>query len=243
MPETDLVNNWLFTAMGEVDQAILGPQMRRQDLVQGEVFLRSGNAVDVVCFPASAQLANVMAFDTGERLAVSTVGREGLSGLGAFMANQALGWDAIAHVPGAVWTVSADILRERVSRSPGLAVLLLKAAHDNQIEAHGQTICATFHQVLPRLARWLLTLQERTGSSSFNLTQGEFASLLGVQRTTIVEAFKGLRLTGGLARRTRGRVVIRDRDALAAQACACYGRTAGRRFGAYAPRLSRAADD
>ena len=77
---------------------------------------------------------------------------------------------------------------------------------------------------MPRLARWLLTLQERTGLSSFIITQDAFARLLGVRRTTVVEAMGGLRDRGAIAKNTRGRILIKDRGALREAACACHGR-------------------
>ena len=224
MPETNLINNWLFAAMSEADQDALRPSLVRHAMTQGDVLFRAGDAPDVIHFPVSAQIANVMVFDTGESLAVSTVGREGVTGLAAFMANEPVGWDAVAHVGGVVWSAPADALRILAAASPDFAASLLRATHQNQLEAHSQAICATFHSAMPRLARWLLTLQERTGLSSFTLTQDAFARLLGVQRTTIVDAMSSLKERGALARKTRGRIVIKDRDALREAACACHGR-------------------
>lgn len=224
MPETNLINNWLFAAMEPADQAALRPKLVRRQLVPKEVLLRTGDDVDHIHFPVSAQIANVMVFNTGESLAVSTVGRDGVTGLAAFMAHQPIGWDAITHVGGVVWSAPAGMLRVLAAQSPHLTGLLLDATHQNQLEAHTQAICATFHAVMPRLARWLVTLQDRTGLSSFALTQDDFAQFLGVRRTTIVVAMSELRASGALAKNTRGRVIIRDRSALKAAACSCHGR-------------------
>lgn len=224
MPDTNLINNWLFAAISEADQDALRPNLVRRALAQGDVLFRTGDVLDVIHFPVSAQIANVMVFDTGESLAVSTVGREGVTGLAAFMANEPVGWDAVAHVGGVVWSAPVDALRTLAAASPGFAALLLRAAHQNQLEAHTQAICSTFHSAMPRLARWLLTLQERTGLSSFIITQDAFARLLGVRRTTVVEAMGSLRDRGAIAKNTRGRILIRDRGALREAACACHGR-------------------
>lgn len=188
------------------------------------MLFRTGDALDLIHFPVSAQIANVMVFGTGESLAVSTVGREGITGLAAFMADEPIGWDAIAHVGGVVWSAPTVALRTLAAESPGLALSLLRATHKNQLEAHTQAVCATFHAVMPRLARWLLTLLERTGLSSFTLTQDAFARLLGVRRTTIVDAMAILRARGAIAKNTRGRLLIKDRDVLRDAACACHGR-------------------
>lgn len=87
-----------------------------------------------------------------------------------------------------------------------------------------QTLCAAFHPVMQRLARWLLTLQERTGLSSFQLTQEDFARLLGVRRTTICAAISELRESGALAKRTRGQIIVLNRHVLKTEACPCHWR-------------------
>ena len=149
------------------------------------------------------------------------VGREVVTGLAAFMADQPMGWDAIAHVGGVAWSLPAAVLREQALLSVELQSVLLQATHQSQIEAHSRAICAAFHLIMPRLALWLLTLQEQTGASDFPITQEALAQLLGVQPTTIVGAFAELTGSGALASGKRGRVVIQDRDALKAAACSC----------------------
>lgn len=221
MPDTDPINNWLFAAMGASDQDALRPALRRRELAYADVLFRAGDVVDMIHFPTSAQIANIMRLDTGESLAVSSVGREGVTGLAAFMAVEPLGWDSIVQVPGVVWTVPAQILRGLAVRSPEFATQLLQATHSNQLEAHNLAICATFHLVLPRVARWLLTLQERTGQTSFTITQEDAAGLLGVQRTTLNVAMIALRAAGATGGKTRGRVTIKDRAVLATLACSC----------------------
>lgn len=221
MPETILVNNWLFSGMSAPDQDVLRPALARREVAHSEVLFHAGDVVDVIHFPVSAQIANIMRFDTGESLAVSSVGREGVTGLAAFMAVEPLGWDAIVQVPGVVWTVPAHTVRALAASSPEFATQLLKATHANQVEAHNLAICATFHAALPRVARWLLTLQERTGQASFTFTQEDLAGLLGVRRSTVNEAMIALRTAGAVRGKLRGRVTIADRAVLKVMACSC----------------------
>ena len=222
MPETNLNNNWLFAAMSEVDQDTLRPAMTRHEVEYAEVLFQAGDVVDVIHFPVSAQIANIMRFDTGESLAVSSVGREGVTGLAAFMAVEPLRWDAIAQVPGVVWSISAHLVRALAIHSTEFATQLLRATHANQVEAHSLAICATFHLIMPRVARWLLTLHERTGQTSFIITQEDLANLLGVQRTTINAAMISLREAGAVSGKSRGRVTIKDRAVLKSLACSCH---------------------
>lgn len=223
MPASELINNWLFASLSGEDQLYLRPLMERRVVQRGEVLLRAGDRVEVVHFPTSAQIANVMILNTGERLAVSIVGREGVTGLAAFMADEPIGWDAVVLIGGTVWAVPADALQALAETKPEVSAILLHATHRNQVEAHGEALCAAFHTVTGRIARWLLMLQERSGLSIFELTQQDIADLLGVQRTTVVAAFRAISAEGGLSRQRRGKIVIVDRAALKALACTCYG--------------------
>lgn len=208
--------------MNDGDKAVVRPHLERRELLQGAVLLSDGEDVDVIHFPVSCQIANVMTLETGQTLAVSTVGREGVTGLAAFLADEPIGWDAVVHVAGVVWSMPASVLRSQALHSASLRALLNRATHQNQIEAHSRAICATYHPTSARLAQWLLTLQGQTGGTRFTLTQEDMADILGVQRTTVVAAFSALKASGALAPGKRGSVVILDRYALKAAACSCY---------------------
>jgi DNA-binding transcriptional regulator YhcF (GntR family) len=54
------------------------------------------------------------------------------------------------------------------------------------------TRCSQFHSVDPRLGRWFLAHQHRTGLTTFPFTHQFLAEQLGVQRGTITEALAGL---------------------------------------------------
>ena len=224
MPETDPINNWLFAAMSEADQATLRSSLVRHALAQGDVIFRKGEVLELVHFPVSAQIANVMALDTGDSLAVGTVGREGIPGLAAFMADEPVAWNGVALVGGVAWSAPAEAVRSLASASYDFTTSLLRATHDSQAEMHTQAICVSAHLIRARLATWLLTLQERTGTSSINRTQEEIARQFSVRRTTIVAAMANLRQRGAICKTRRGRIVIQDRNALKEAACTCYGR-------------------
>jgi len=93
--------------------------------------------------------------------------------------------------------------------------------------------CLRFHQIGPRLARWLLISQDRAHSKSFHVTHEFLAYMLGVRRVGITTAAAGLQ-RGGLIEYRRGELTVLDRSGLEAAACGCYA--ANRR--AYAALLA-----
>lgn len=217
----DLQNNRLWAAMDPVDQAALRPRMALRHLPQGDVLTQTGETVSTVYLPTTADLANIIRFSDGRSAMATNVGREGVSGLAAFLANEPCGWDVEVQIEGRAWALPTEALRRQVRASEGLLALLLSLTHYNQIEAAQNAACNAVHMITPRVARWLLTVQDRTGMSEFPVTQEDVATLLSSRRTTINAAWQDLREAGAITH-ARGRVRITDRSRLHARACECY---------------------
>ncbi len=156
--------NRLWAAMCAADKDALRPHMTLRHLPHGDIVTRADEEVKTVYLPVSADLANVVRFEDGRSGMATNVGREGVTGLAAFLAEEPCGWDVEAQVAGEAWALPADILRRRIDDSPDLLKLLLRLTHNNQVEAAQNAVCNALHTVTPRLARWLLTLQDRTGA-------------------------------------------------------------------------------
>ena len=216
-----LENNRLWAAMDPADQDALRPHLTLRHLPRGDLVTRANDDVKVVYLPVTADLANIIGFNDGRSGMATNVGREGITGLAAFMADEPCGWDVQVQVAGAAWALPTDALRQRVGESPALLQLLLSLTHNNQIEAAQNAVCNAIHTVTPRLARWLLTINDRTGLNQFELTQDDLAGFMSVRRTTVNASWQELRKVGGITA-TRGVVRLADRDVLHAHACECY---------------------
>ncbi len=216
-----LENNRLWAAMRPEDQAALRPSMKLRHLPVGDVVTETGQPVEIVYFPVTADLANVIRFSDGRSGMATNVGREGVSGLAAFLADEPSGWDIQVQIEGKAWALSGAVLRRQVKSSEPLLDLLLNLTHANQVEAAQNAVCNTAHMIVPRVARWLLTLQDRTGGDAFQVTQEDVAVLVSARRTTVNAAWQTLREAGAI-RQSRGMVKIVDRDRLQEHACECY---------------------
>ena len=82
--------------------------------------------------------------------------------------------------------------------------------------------CNAKHDVEQRLARWLLTMADRSGQTTLTFTHSAIAEMLGVQRPTVTLTARMLH-TAGLVDYRRGTLTIVDREGLAELACECYG--------------------
>jgi CRP-like cAMP-binding protein len=82
-------------------------------------------------------------------------------------------------------------------------------------------VCNGAHEARQRMARWLLTTQDRVRRDEFPLTQQFLSQMLGLRRPTVSD-IAGRLQNDGLIRYTRGRMTILDRPRLLRAACDCY---------------------
>ena len=81
--------------------------------------------------------------------------------------------------------------------------------------------CNRLHEVVERLARWLLMSQDRIGGRSLPLTQEFLGQMLGTRRASVSEAASSLQKVGMISY-TRGNVTVLNRSKLEKTACDCY---------------------
>jgi CRP-like cAMP-binding protein len=81
--------------------------------------------------------------------------------------------------------------------------------------------CNGRHSLKERLARWLLTMRDRSDADVMPITQDLLAELLGVQRPSVTHAVAELE-EAGLILRGRRQITILDQQGLIKASCECY---------------------
>lgn len=172
-------------------------------------------------FPIEGFLSLVIDVDSHPPLEVGMVGAEAMLGSELILGLAATPWRALVQGAGSSWRIGAQQLRTQIDAIPELEALLQACL---LARLHQQTLaaaCQRYHQIAPRLARWLLMMQDRSHSDCFHMTQEFMALMLGVRRVGVTEA-AGHFQDAGLIAYHRGELTVLDRKALETEACSCY---------------------
>jgi CRP-like cAMP-binding protein len=188
---------------------------------ESEILYKPGEKIRYVYFPRSGIVSLLSKGDGMDTLEVAMVGNEGLIGVPVFLGVATPCISAIARSPGSAMRMTAQAFYRYSQRDGPLQKLLGSYTHALLSEISQLSVCHRFHTVDMRLARWLLTTQDRLQSSDFKVTQNVIAKRLGVRRAGISIAAHALQKKS-LIRYVRGNITIVNRRGLETACCTCY---------------------
>ena len=221
MPAIAPPENHLIELLPRRDRVRLLGRCEPAPLQLGQVLAERGEVTRHLYFPTHSFISLVTRIDEHPGLEVGMVGREGM--LGVQVALGVLKSPLLALVQGAgeCWRVEAADFRSELARSPALQRVLHRYLYVRMAQLAASAACLRFHQIGPRLARWLLMSQDRAQADDFRVTHEFLAYMLGVRRVGVTVAAKGLQRSG-LISYHRGHLSVIDRSGLEGAACACY---------------------
>ncbi len=214
--------NRLIALLPRPDRASLLAACESVQLEFGAVLCEPGEFTRYVYFPVDCVISLLTTAVAGEPgLEVGMVGREGMLGAQLSLGVNAIPLHALVQGAGATWRVAAAPFRRELSSSRALQMSLHRYVYVLMARLATSAVCTRFHNVEPRLARWLLMTQDRMCSNTFHLTHEFLAHMLGVRRVGITGAATDQQRQG-LIRYRRGDICVLDRVGLQAVACSCY---------------------
>jgi CRP-like cAMP-binding protein len=203
------------------DFEAIRPNLRTVELSQERLLIEAGDAIEHVYLPHSGVVSHVVELETGDRVEVGMIGRDGvLGGLAALGEAVAL-TSAVVLLPGAASVIDVDQLRAAAERSKTLRTTLARHGQALVAQARQTAACNAVHAVEARLARWLLRVRDLVGSDQFTLTQELMAQMIGARRNSVSLVAHMLQQANYISY-SRGHVKILDLEGLAKTACECY---------------------
>lgn len=229
MPE-----NRLLAALSPADRQLLEGRLEPVALDRGGTLFAPGDDVVHVHFPeGSAIAALVLAMRDGATAEAAMIGQEGAIG-GVVSAGEKPAYARGAvQMSGPAQRMRTADLEDAKAKSWTLRDHFDRYADCLLAQVMQSSACNAIHDVEPRLARWLLAVHDRTGTSGMALTHDFIAEMLGVQRTYVTRIVGQLTESGAIGN-GRGMIRVIDRAALERQSCECYARTR-RHFDALLP--------
>ena len=163
----------------------------------------------------------VVELSGGQTAEVALIGSEGLTGSMALLGESTPSTRCFMQIAGSGYKMPLKTLRPLFLSSEELRHRVLQFVQQQSLTTSQLVACSQLHDVVPKLARWLLMLQDRVGDDSANVTHEFLAQMLGAKQPTVTISLAILE-RAGLIGSKRAQVNIINRDGLIKAACDCY---------------------
>jgi len=188
-----------------------------------QVIYRNGEPMRSIYFPNGGVVSITTTLRDGTMVESSTVGDEGMLGIEAFFAADAVAaGDTFMQVPDTdAQSMKVDDFRRALGHRGAFHDVIGRYAQATLAQLMQVAACNLCHSVQQRCARWLLMTHDRMHEHDFTLSHEFLAIMLGAQRPTVSTVAAALQ-AAGLIRYKYGRISVRDRKGLEAASCECY---------------------
>ena len=216
-----LVTNHLISCLSVEERNRFLQHCESTELVFGDILCELDQPIQHVYFPLAGFISLVISMEGHQPLEVGLIGNEGM--LGATLALEVVDapLKAVVQGSGSALRMTAAQFQHELRNSPSMLSTLNRYLYVLVMQLSQTAACTHFHEIEPRLARWLLMTHDRAHADHFHLTQEYLADMLGVRRSSITIAAGKLQQQK-LISYIRGDINILDRKALEAASCACY---------------------
>ena len=213
--------NQIIAALPKVDRNRLLGQCELVHLNFAQVLCTVGDSTRYAYFPTDSFVSLLARLDDHHELEVGMAGDEGMLGIHLVLGLPRAPLRAIVQGGGSALRIEARALLLELKRCPALNRRMLRYASVLMEQRAISMACLRYHEIGPRLSRWLLMSQDRAHADTLPVTQQCLAAMLGVRRVGVTTAAGHLQQQG-LITYHRGRLTVLDRPALEMAACGCY---------------------
>jgi CRP-like cAMP-binding protein len=214
------INRLLAVLTPDAQERILA-QCEPVELVSGDILCESDEPFEHAYFPLKGIIALVTIMGQFRPLEMGLIGNEGMLGATLALGVETAPMRAVVQGSGTAWRMTSERFQRKLHTDPDLRGTIHRYLYVLLTQFAQSAACTHFHEIEPRLARWLLMTHDRAHADHFYLTHEVLAALLGVRRSGITIAAGALQ-QHGLIHYVRGEIRILDRPGLEVAACGCY---------------------
>lgn len=211
--------NQILSRICPRDYQLLLPHLRLVNLDQGRVIADSRGQVSTVFFPHGGILSCLVELNDGSSIETSMIGSDGVFGAMQAIDDRPSLSKVIVQVPDKASVMEASHVRNVANSSPAFRSLIVKYEQFLLGQMQQTTACNALHNIEARTCKWLVRMYDLAGTD-LPLTQEFLAQMMGVRRTS-VSTVAGQLQAEGLIEYRRGRLRIRNIEAVKFRACEC----------------------
>ncbi len=215
------VTNRLIAGIPTKDRVRLLANCEPVDLVFGDILSEADQPIEHVYFPLAGFVSLVATLDGHQPLEMGLVGNEGMLGVTLKLGIKTAPMRAVVQGTGTALRMTESKFMRCCGDTPAMFRILDRYLYVLMAQLTRSSACTRFHEIEPRLARWLLMTHDRSHADHFHLTHEFLADMLGVRRSGVSIAASALQLRK-LIRYSRGEISILNRKGLEAASCECY---------------------
>jgi CRP-like cAMP-binding protein len=191
------------------------------ELTTGDILYEAGERIREVYFPTQSVVSLVAKAAADALLEVAMVSDEGMIGIPLLLGADSKPLRVLVQKSGPAWRMKAETFKRMTDTQQALREALNQYALLRLAQVAQNAVCANIHRIEARLARRLLTIQDRSHSDQFPATHASLANMLGVRRsilTLVTLTFE----QKNLIEYHLGIITILDRKGLKSLSCECY---------------------
>jgi hypothetical protein len=213
--------NMLLNCLSPKEQQLFFADCELVKLEFGTQLCHPSKPYQWLYFPLTGFISLIAKLPGHPPLEMGLIGFEGMLGATLVLQNRKVPQEAIVQGEGMAWRIPVVLFELFLDRHPALRSALQRYLYQLLTQLSANAVCAHFHQIEERLARWLLMSHDRILHNELYLTHQFLAEMLGVRRSGVTVAAGDLQLKG-LIHYQRGHLQILDRQGLLQQSCNCY---------------------
>lgn len=216
------ISNVILLSLPDKEYDLLRPHLEPLDLPQHKILHDSGEKIEYTYFLNHGMASLVALSRDGRSVEVGIVGKEGMVGMSLIAGLQRETFRAIMQMGGGGVRVRSEVFLDVLTSATSLRSELGRFGLMHGLQVAQLVACNRLHEIVQRLARWLLMCQDRFDAQMLPLTHEFLAQMLGTGRPSVSLA-AGFLENAGLIQNMRGSVKILNRKSLEETACECYG--------------------
>lgn len=215
-------SNLLLSALHPETRNSLLSHATPVELPFGTALFEAGKQPRYAYFLLSGLASIVVSVPDGASAEVSMAGTDDVIGGEHLLGPTRIPSHCVMQLPGSALRISFSHMQSEFAASAELRKVVL-ALLQEQFAAMAQiAACNRIHTAEQRLARWLLTAQDKTQAVSLKFTHEYLAQMIATQRSTVTVVASELQ-DRNFIEYTRGTIHILNRSGLETAACPCYG--------------------